>query len=53
MSQYIVHFELDEAPPVRERIFKTKAEAFNYKSEHPDGKFATVVPLKGTFGEAY
>lgn len=50
MSKYIVHFELDEAPPVKERTFKSKEEAQAYKAEHPEGKFATVVPLRGTFG---
>lgn len=51
MSNYIVHFELEDAPPVGERMFKSKEEAQAYKAEHPQGKFAVVVPLRGTFGE--
>ena len=49
---FIVHFEnIKEAPPVSERVFEKKEQAQTYKDEHPLGKFAAVIPLRGTFGE--
>jgi hypothetical protein len=33
------------------RTFETKQEAKDFKHEHQYGKFATVLPLKGTFTE--
>lgn len=47
-KNFVVVFTGVDIPPV---TFETQHEAKNYKHEHEQGKFATVLPLKGTFTE--
>lgn len=52
MKKYVVVFiGVDERTPLEERSFETREAAMAYKHEHPSGKFASVVPLSGTFTE--
>ncbi len=47
MNFIVVFTGVDVLP----QSFETKEEARNFKHEHQYGKFATVLPLKGTFTE--
>lgn len=52
MKKYVVIFVgVDEETPLEERSFDNREAAKAYKHEHPNGKFASVVPLNGTFTE--
>jgi hypothetical protein len=50
-KNWVVVFTHDVDVPLHERTFKDKESAAAFKAEHEHGKFATVLPMKGTFTE--
>lgn len=48
---WVVVFSADVDVPLSERTFDDREAAYSYKAEHEMGKFATVLPMNGTFTE--
>lgn len=48
-----LHYKVVFLPPStgKDQLFASKQEAANYKSEHPDGKFASVIKKSSTMEE--